>query len=109
LNAGRVDYFIYYRIAQESADAANDAVRAVFAEVEERFAISGRLMHRLDEPLLWMEIYDDVRDCAAFEAMLERSLESHRFAGLLAPGSRRAVERFVAGAGASRGGRGGAD
>ena len=97
MSAVPVHYFVYYRVAPGRAADANSIVRAVFADIEGRCAIAGRLMHRAHEPLLWMEIYEGVRDCPAFEVVLERSLESHGFADVLMPGTSRAVERFVAG------------
>jgi hypothetical protein len=97
VSEGSVHYYVYYRVDPEHASAAQSALKAVFAEVEGHCGISGRLMHRLDESLLWMEVYEGVRDCAAFEAALNRVLDSQRFGALLAPGATRVMERFVSG------------
>lgn len=44
-------------------------------------------MHRRDDPLTYMEVYEEVKDERAFEAALER--ESAKF------GLERKIERFV--------------
>ena len=44
-------------------------------------------MQRRDDPTTWMEVYEGVRDTAAFDALLER--EAPAF------GVARKVERFV--------------
>jgi hypothetical protein len=56
----------------------------------------GRLLQAVDEPLLWMEVYENVRDPERFEATLEDLLAARRFGAFLAPGSERRAERFVA-------------
>lgn len=91
-----VSCYIYYRVAADYADVAREVIGRVLEALEQRVGIVGRLLHRQDEPLLWMEVYDDVRDAARFEAMLNNLLDQHRFARFLATGSARTVERFVA-------------
>jgi len=75
-------------------------IAAVLARVEERIGVTGRLLQRQDEPLLWMEVYENVRDPARFEVMLGDLLDTHRFSQFLAPGSTRRIERFVTGSSA---------
>ena len=91
-----VSYFIYYRVAAEHADAAWRTVAALLTALEERVFVSGRLLRRQDEPLLWMEIYEGVRDPAAFDAVLAEVLAGSELAAFLAPGATRKTERFVA-------------
>jgi hypothetical protein len=88
--------YIYYRIAEPHAAAARAAIVAVLHTMEERAGIVGRLFAGEDEPLLWMEVYESVRDTRRFEAMLDDLLAARRFAAFLAPGSERRIERFVA-------------
>lgn len=80
-------YFVYYRVAAERAGPLQEQVRRLFRSVEAATGVRGRWMRRRDEPSTYMEIYEDVRDEAAFEALLEREA-----AGL---GLERHVERFV--------------
>jgi len=62
-------------------------VRLLLRSVEAATGVRGRWMRRRDEPTTYMEIYEDVRDEQAFEALLER--EAAKL------GLERHVERFV--------------
>ena len=44
----------------------------LFSELERACGVRGRWMRRRDDPSTYMEVYEDVRDEAAFEALLER-------------------------------------
>ena len=98
MSAATIYYYVYYRVAVEHAAAAQRAITAVLTLLERRVGVAGHLLRRQDEPLLWMEVYDCVRDPAAFEAALAQLLDERGFAAFLAPGSTRKVERFVAAA-----------
>jgi len=91
-----VHCYCYYRIAPQYADVAREAVRLVFRILEERLGIVGRLLQGEREPLLWMEVYENVRDPHRLEATLADLLAENRFSACLAPGSDRRMERFVA-------------
>jgi hypothetical protein len=88
--------YIYYRVAEPHAAAARAAVAAALETLAERAGIVGRLFEGEDEPLLWMEVYENVRDTKRFEATLNDLLAARRFTAFLAPGSERRIERFVA-------------
>jgi hypothetical protein len=66
-----LNYYIYYRIDPDRAAAARQAVRSLFGAVEKAFGVRGRWMRRRDDPSTYMEVYEDVRDEAAFEALIE--------------------------------------
>jgi uncharacterized protein DUF4936 len=91
-----VHCYCYYRIAPERAAAAREAVSLSFRVLEERLGMIGRLLQGEDEPGLWMEVYENVRDPERLEATLADLLAEHRFFECLAPGSERRMERFVA-------------
>ena len=63
------------------------AVERLFALVERECGVRGRWMHRRDDPTTYMEVYEDVKDTARFEALLER--EGAKL------GVQRRLERFV--------------
>ncbi|MEP6996430.1 MAG: DUF4936 family protein [Betaproteobacteria bacterium] len=96
MSAAPVSCYVYYRIDVTHAAAARRTIAAVLATLEERVGISGRLLQSKDDPLLWMEVYEGVRDPARFEVMLADLLDTHRFVRFLVPGSTRRIERFVA-------------
>jgi hypothetical protein len=96
VNAPRpVHFYIYYRVAASHATVARGVVEAVLRALEERMGVVGRLLQGADESLLWMEIYENVRDPERFEATLGDLLAARRFAAFLAPGAARRTERFV--------------
>ena len=96
MSAGPVHCYIYYRVDPARSAAARETIAAVLASIEERAGVTGRLLQRQDEPMLWMEVYESVRDPARFESMLADLLDTHRFSQFLASGSARKIERFVA-------------
>ena len=59
----------------------------LFHEVERACGVRGRWMRRRDDPATYMEVYEDVGDQAAFEALLER--EGAKL------GMPRRLERFI--------------
>ena len=63
------------------------AVARLFALVERECGVRGRWMHRRDDLTTYMEVYEDVKDTARFEALLER--EGAKL------GVQRRLERFV--------------
>ena len=99
MSAPAVHCYVYYRIDAAHAVAARRAIADVLGRVEARAGVAGRLLRRLDEPLLWMEVYDNVREPGRFEAILDELVAAHGFGQFLAPGARRTIERFVADSG----------
>jgi hypothetical protein len=91
-----VSCYVYYRIAPGKAAAARSAVAAVLAALEERHGVVGRLLQGAEEPLLWMEVYENLRGHARVLSDLETMLAERGFDALLAPGTVRRTERFVA-------------
>lgn len=80
-------YYVYYRIEPARAGELRREVERIFAAVEQATGVRGRWMRRRDEPLTYMEVYEDVPDAAAFESLLEREAASL--------GLQRHVERFI--------------
>jgi len=67
-----LNYYVYYRIAPHEAAALRPKVDALFASIERHFGVRGRWMRRRDDAGTYMEVYEDVKDEAGFEALLER-------------------------------------
>jgi len=82
-----LNYYVYYKVDAGRAAELRRAVTDLFKTVEERFGVRGRWMHRRDDPTTYMEVYEGVKDEAAFEALIER--EGAKL------GSSRKLERFV--------------
>jgi len=88
-------FYVYYRIAEENEAAARRAVMALFAELRTGTGVSGRLMRRRDNPIMWMEIYERVSDIDTFERALISSAARRDLEILVAPGSFRKTEIFI--------------
>ena len=82
-----MNYYVYYKIEPERLAPLRALVEALFQELEKQTGVRGRWMHRRDDPLTYMEVYEGVKDEKAFEALLER--EGAKL------GVPRKVERFV--------------
>jgi hypothetical protein len=82
-----LNYYVYYKVDADRLVALRSLVDSLFAEIQKQTGVQGRWMHRRDDPLTYMEVYEDVTDEKAFEALLER--EGAKL------GVPRKVERFV--------------
>jgi quinol monooxygenase YgiN len=80
-------YYVYYKVAPDQLKRLRTAVREVFDAIEKQCGVRGRWMRRRDDPSTYMEVYEEVKDAAAFEALLER--EGAKL------GIQRKLERFV--------------
>jgi hypothetical protein len=82
-----MNYYVYYKVTPEQIRELRARIDALLQAVEKRCGVRGRLMHRRDDPSTYMEVYEDVEDETAFEALLER--EGAKL------GVQRKLERFV--------------
>ena len=87
--------YVYYRVDPAHIESARNAVENILAEMRVRLCPRARLMAKADEPLLWMEAYDEVSQRADFEHALDAAVRRHGLDICLAPGERRHVETFV--------------
>ena len=92
MNAG---YYIYYRILPDRVADARRSVGALQADLLKNLGVQGRLLHRRDDALTWMEIYEGVGDERAFQRAIDAAAERYGFDAVLAPGSRRVTEVFA--------------
>ena len=83
-----MNYYVYYKLNADQVAAARSLVNELFEKTKQQFGVHGRWMRRRDDPSTYMEVYEGVKDEAAFEALLER--EGARL------GVPRKLERFVA-------------
>jgi hypothetical protein len=89
-----LSYYVYYRVAD--AAAAASLVARLQQTLRDEGGVAGRLLKKRGEPALWMEIYDDVRDAAAFERLLARTVDDLHFSLVLTGGGERKLECFEA-------------
>jgi hypothetical protein len=82
-----LNYYVYYKIEPARLRQLWLQVQQLFLEVERQTGIRGRWMRRRDDPTTYMEVFEGVKDEAAFEELLER--EGARL------GVQRKIERFI--------------
>jgi hypothetical protein len=82
-----LNYYVYYKVDPARVPALRVSVEALFDRIEKALGVRGRWMRRHDDPTTYMEVYEDVNDEQAFEALLARESP--------ALGPERRVERFV--------------
>jgi uncharacterized protein DUF4936 len=80
-------YYVYYKLPPERFPELRGMVESLFQEIERQCGVRGRWMRRRDDPTTYMEVYEEVKDATAFEALLER--EGAKL------GVARKLERFV--------------
>ena len=82
-----MNYYVYYKLDPERLAVFRRSVEALFKKIESEFGVRGRWMRRRDDPSTYMEVYEGVKDEAAFDAVLER--EGAKL------GVERRIERFI--------------
>ena len=82
-----MNYYVYYKVSPGQLEALRPRVQDLFRKAKLDFGVQARWMRRRDDPATYMEVYEGVKDEAAFEALLER--EGARL------GMQRKVERFI--------------
>ena len=82
-----MNYYVYYKVTPQQVAQVRARVQDLFRRAKLDFGVVGRWMRRRDDPATYMEVYEEVRDEAAFEALLEREGASF--------GVPRKVERFI--------------
>ena len=90
----RLGSYIYYRIAVDQTEIARRIVAALQEDLRGQTGVSGRLLHRRDDPATWMEVYEGISDERTFDASLAAAVDRCRFSSVLAAGSRRVTEIF---------------
>lgn len=89
-------YYVYYRVPAEHAENCELKVLELFKAVKQSTSVSGRLLKKRSEPLLWMEVYESVRDDAKFELELEQAVVHLKLNECVQEGSDRRIECFEA-------------
>jgi hypothetical protein len=86
-------YFIYYPVNVEYASTLEARLRGVHSSLLLQLGVKGKLVKNVDDPLLWMEIYDNIVGMTAFEKLLDDQLTENGIFDLV-PNEQRKVGRF---------------
>ena len=66
-----MNYYVYYKLDAARLEQAHGFVNELFQIVKQQFGVHGRWMRRRDDPTTYMEVYEGVKDGAAFEALMK--------------------------------------
>ena len=88
------DCYVYYRIAATREAEALRALDAMQAALRAVSGVTGRIYRKTQEPLLWMEVYNDVDDPDRLAATLAELAAVHGLTACIAENERRHVEQF---------------
>lgn len=88
-----MNYYIYYRIGVPEQELIV-RVRAMQHEIFLATGIQGSLLQQQADPTTWMEIYNDVIDTVAFDAVLDVGVDRFVMSAVLQNGAVRHVEKF---------------
>jgi len=89
-----ISCYVYYRVAESHAADAAVAARKITKMMGQQPGISARLKKKVDEPLMWMEVYEGIREQSAFLSSLQTCLEQVGLLNCLQTGSERHIEVF---------------
>jgi hypothetical protein len=92
----RIDYYVYYRVRTGQDGELMAALSAMQTALARTTGVNGRFRRRVDDPLTWMEVYEDVSDPRLFEVELGLQALRHGLHEFLAAGTARHLERFRA-------------
>jgi Domain of unknown function (DUF4936) len=84
-----LNFYIYYRVEPASAAVLEPRIREMQAALHHQTRVTGRLLKKRDEPLLWTEVCENVAVAEGFEDALLRVVEEYRIRQLLELGSQR--------------------
>jgi hypothetical protein len=88
------DCYVYYRVDPAREAAARTALAVLLADLEATDGIHGRAFRKVQEPLLWMEVYSGLADPDAVMDRVDALAHKHGLAACLAENQRRHVEHF---------------
>jgi hypothetical protein len=86
--------YVYYRVSENYVADASLAARQITELMRERAGVNARLMKKVGEPLLWMEVYESIRETAPFLSTLQECLEQAGLEHCLQAASKRHIEIF---------------
>ena len=66
-------YYIYYKVRSDDLETEQQ-IRSMQARLGCRSGYYGSLLKRHDDPLTWMEIYENISDTNVFEQHLARAV-----------------------------------
>ncbi len=86
--------YVYYRVLPDHERQASMAARKTMHDLRTLTGVNARLMRKVAEPLLWMEVYEDIGDQDAFLSAMRQCVRDSGLGSWLADGGKRHTEVF---------------
>ena len=86
--------FVYYRVSPDHVAEASRAAKHTIEQMRALTGVDGRLMSKVNEPLLWMEVYEDIEDRASFLSTMRQCVAQTNLARWLQGERQRHTEIF---------------
>lgn len=90
----KVSCFVYYRVSPDHVREASLAANNVVDRVRTLTGVSARLMTKVGEPLLWMEVYEDIGEQSVFLSAMHECVEEFDLERWIEGGGQRHTEVF---------------
>ncbi len=89
-----VSCFVYYRVSPDHVAEASRAAKQTIEQMRTLTGVDGRLMSKVNEPLLWMEVYEDIEDRTTFLSTMRQCVAQTNLADWLQGERQRHTEIF---------------
>ena len=89
-----VSCYIYYRVPEPHIAEASNAALRLIALMRDATGISSRIMKKVGDPLLWMEVYEGIDEADTFTLSMQNCLSQSGLEQFLEPDFTRHVEMF---------------
>ncbi len=89
-----VSCFVYYRVSPGHLCEAGRAAQQTVDRVVNLTGVTGQLMTKVNEPLLWMEVYENIGDPTAFLSAMQQCFEQSGLVRWLEGDRQRHTEMF---------------
>jgi len=90
----KLSCYVYYRVSPGHVAQASAAARETILAMQTATGVDARLMTKVAEPLLWMEVYEDIGDQDAFLSAMRQCVQNSGLGDWLADGGKRHTEVF---------------
>lgn len=70
----KYSFYVYYKVPEQNAADLRDRIRNLQTNVMNLTGATGKLLVKINEPLLWMEVYENIIDHTIFLNALQKEI-----------------------------------
>jgi hypothetical protein len=72
----KYSFYIYYKVPEQIAADLRDRIHNLQTNITNAIGVTGKLLVKLNEPLLWMEVYENIDDHHIFSNALQKEISA---------------------------------